>query len=61
VHRVSVDSVWSVFCVVGERREVNKNDGVYQITKAMKDDVKDLKLQPYNPFNGKRNHHHGDD
>jgi len=49
------------FVLWGKNREVNKNDGVGEITEEVKDDVKDLELQPCDPFNGDRNHHDGDD
>jgi len=49
------------FMLWGKNKEVDENDGIDEITEAMEDDVKDLELQPYNPFNGNGKHHEDDD
>ncbi|BAT95148.1 hypothetical protein LR48_Vigan02g158900 [Vigna angularis] len=49
------------FVLLGKNKDVDENDGVDEITEAMEDDVKDLELEPYNPFNGNGKHHEEDD
>ncbi|CAJ1977870.1 unnamed protein product [Sphenostylis stenocarpa] len=52
------------FVLWGKNREVCKNVAVHKITEAMKDEVKDMELQPYDPSNAKvkgNGNHHADD